>query len=73
MKPWELYKSLHGRGVTLRSLSDATRVNATTLSSVFQGRRGANSRKHIAPHLTPAELEILNWDAEGNLKPKPEA
>jgi hypothetical protein len=67
MKPYELYKSLHARGESLKTLADKTRIPAQTLSMVFNGKRGANSRKHIAPHLQPAELKILGWNASGEL------
>ena len=69
MKPYKLYRALHGRGETLKSLASKARLAPTQLSMMFNGQRGANSRKHVAPHLTDAERGILGWDQNGNLVP----
>lgn len=66
MKPYEFYRSLHGRDMDLKKLSKRTRVSETQLSMMFSGARsGANSWKHVAPHLTDEELKILKRDKNG--------
>ena len=73
MKNYPFYKALHARGVTLESLAAELGTKPGHLSMVFNGTRGANTRKHIVKHLTPAELVLLGWNDRGEiLKPKNE-
>ena len=72
MKNWPLYQSLRGRGESLKTLAEKSKVASTTISMVFAGKRGACSRKHIAPHLTANELALLGWSASGELVRKGE-
>ncbi len=70
MKNYEFYRSLHNRGMTLEVLAEVLKTKPGHLSMVFNGTRGRNTRKHLVEHLTPKELELLGWDAQGNLLPK---
>jgi hypothetical protein len=67
---WKFYRQLHQR-TTLRELANhpVLQTKASHLSEVFCGKRGANSRKHIAPLLTEEERALLDppWDERGNL------
>jgi transcriptional regulator with XRE-family HTH domain len=56
--------------MSLKKLADALGLKSHGhLSEVLAGKRnhGGQTRKKVAPLLTPAELELLGWDAEGNL------
>jgi len=70
MKNYHFYKSLHARGVTLESLAAELGTKPGHLSMVFNNQRGANTRKHIVKHLTPAELSLLGWNERGALVEK---
>jgi transcriptional regulator with XRE-family HTH domain len=70
MKNWQFYRALHGRGVRLSDLAEALGTTHSHLSEVFNGKRGAHTRKHIARHLTPEELTALGWTARGELVPQ---
>ena len=67
MKPYNFYRSLHARGQTLDKLAAVLQTKPGHLSMVFRNQRGANTRKHIVPHLTPAELTMLGWTTTGDL------
>jgi hypothetical protein len=72
MKPYELYRSLHARGETLETLAVKCKTHPNQISMVFRGHRGGNSRKHIAPWLTPEERAVLGWDENGEIVAGPE-
>lgn len=69
MKNYPFYKSLHGRGQTLETLAAKIKSTPTHLSMVFSGRRGRNTRKHLAEHLTLQELNLLGWNERGEVIP----
>lgn len=64
---YAFYKSLHGRGLKLRTLAERLKTSETHLSMVFNNQRGGNTRKHLVEHLTPEELHLLGWNEKGEL------
>lgn len=70
MKNWEFYKKLHERGMTTEKLAVELQTRHSHISQVINGKRGAHSRKHLAPLLTAEEREILGWNERGELVPR---
>ena len=70
MRNYEFMRALHSRSMSLQKLAEAIGLTSHThVSKVISGRpgRGKWTRRRLAPLLTPRELELLGWDANGNL------
>ena len=68
MKNYTFYRLLHARGISLRQLAEELQTKTSHLSEVFNGKRGAHTRKHIAKLLKPEELAALGWDERGEIQ-----
>lgn len=64
----ELVKLLAARGTSPRQICEQARVTWVHGSEIFRGKRtGIPTRRRLAPHLMPAELELLGWVGNSRL------
>jgi transcriptional regulator with XRE-family HTH domain len=68
---WPLSDSLRARGVRQEDLAVCIGSSRSHVCQVLNGvpGRGHQTRKKLAPLLTPDERELLGWTPDGELVP----
>lgn len=68
MKNYALHRSLHARGWTTTKLAARLGTSRSQVSQTLNNDpgRGYRTRGKLAPLLTPDELALVGWDAQGN-------
>lgn len=72
MKNWRLHQAMKARGMDTKLLAILIDSSRTHVSQVLNNKpgRGGQTRRKLAEHLTPAELELAGWDRAGNIVPR---
>lgn len=67
-----LVRSLRGRFGGLKALANELRMSRSHLSEVLMNRKGRGGivRKKVAAIMTPEELHMAGWNADGTLMEK---
>lgn len=69
MKSYLLHRLLHARGENTTTLAAKICSSRTHVGQVLNNDpgRGGQTRRKLAPLLTPEELALAGWDQAGNL------